>query len=142
MEYAKIRIAIGVLTGFIALTAIGGGIAMLVGAEADRFPLEWLQGTPFKDYTIPALLLTLAVGGSSLTASATAFTGRKVGALAAMTAGLIMVGYIVVEVLILKQVPPGPTVIEYLYFGLGLATFGLAAYLWIAEYRNRRDRVS
>jgi hypothetical protein len=45
---------IGVLEAFIALSAIGGGIAMLVGA--DKSPVEWLRNTPFSDYTIPALL--------------------------------------------------------------------------------------
>ena len=139
MKYPKTHIAIAILTGFIALTAIGGGIALLVGVEADRFPLEWLQGTPFKDYTIPALLLAIGVGGSSLVASITTVTGRKVSAIAAMSAGLTLVGYIVVEVLILKQVPPGPTVIEYIYFGLGLAIFGLAAYSWLGEYFDDRD---
>ncbi len=49
MPNKTIRILISLLTGFVALTAIGGGIAMLVGAEAERFPLEWLQGTPFTD---------------------------------------------------------------------------------------------
>ncbi|MEZ4862783.1 MAG: hypothetical protein R3C14_15815 [Caldilineaceae bacterium] len=44
-----------------------------------------------------------------------------------------MMGYIVVEYLILKQSPPGPTITEYLYFALGLVTFGLAGYLWLAE---------
>jgi hypothetical protein len=142
MKYKRLRIVIGLLTGFIALTAIGGGIALLVGAEANRFPIEWLEGTPFKDYTIPALLLAIAVGGSSLGACVTTMTGRKVGTPASMLAGLIMMGYVVVEVLILKQVPPGPTPIEYLYFGLGLAIFLLAAYFWFAEYRQSRDTIS
>ncbi|WP_156819945.1 hypothetical protein [Synechococcus sp. PCC 7336] len=142
MKHQKLRIAIGVLTSFIALTAIGGGIAMLVGAEGDRFPLEWLQNTPFKDYFIPALLLTIAVGGSSLLASVTAFAGHKLSAISAMMAGLIMVGFIVVEVSILKQDPPGPTAIEFMYFGLGLMIFGLAASLWMAECRNERDSVA
>jgi hypothetical protein len=128
-----VRIVIGLLTGFIALTAIGGGIALLTGAEANRFPIEWLEGTPFKDYTIPALVLAIAVGGSSLVACVTTIAGRNVGTLASMLAGLIMMGYVVVEALILKQVPPGPTPIEYLYFGLGLAIFLLAAYIWFAE---------
>jgi hypothetical protein len=115
---------------------------LLIGAEANRFPIEWLEGTPFKDYTIPALLLAIAVGGSSLMACVTTMTGRKVGTPASMLAGLIMMGYVVVEVLILKQVPPGPTPIEYLYFGLGLAIFLLAAYFWCAEYRQSRDTIS
>lgn len=134
MRHNKVRITMGVLAGFIALTAIGGDIAILTGV--DEFPLEWLKDTPFSDYTIPALLLTIVVGGSSLIAVITIFTGRKVGVLASMTAGLIMAGYIGVEVLILKQVPPGPTLIEGVYFGLGLVIFGLAAYLWLAEYRH------
>jgi len=139
MKYKGLRIVIGVLTVFIALTAIGGGIALLRGAEASRIPIEWLDGTPFKDYTIPALLLAIAVGGSSLVACVTILTGRNAGTPASMLAGLIMMGYVVVEALILKQVPPGPTPIEYLYFGLGLAICLLAAYIWLAEYRQNRQ---
>ncbi len=50
--------------------------------------------------------------------------------------GSIMMGYIIVEVLILKQVPPGPTGIEVFYFVLGLILFGLEAYLWNVEVRQ------
>ncbi len=138
LKYKGLRTVIGVLTGFIALTAIGGGIALLTGAEANRIPIEWLEGTPFKDYTIPALVLAIAVGGSSLVACLAILTGREVGTPASIVAGLIMMGYIVVEALILKQVPPGPTPIEIMYFGLGLAVFLPAAYLWLSEYRQNR----
>ena len=44
-----------------------------------------------------------------------------------------MVGFIVIEVLILKQVPPGPTPIEMMYFILGFATVLLAGFLWLKE---------
>lgn len=135
MEYKGLRIAIGVITGFIALTAIGGGIALLSGAEGERFPLEWLQGTPFKDYTIPALLLSIAVGGSSLLACITIFKSLNIGILSSLMAGIIMVGFITVEVVILKQIPPGPTSIEKMYFTLGLSTFLLAGFLWLQRKR-------
>jgi hypothetical protein len=92
----------------------------------DEFPLAWLEDTPFGDYTIPALMLAIVVGDSSLWSAITLFADRKSGAIASMAAGLIMMGYIVVEVLILKQDPPGPTLIEVLYFGLGITLFGLA----------------
>ena len=52
---------------------------------------------------------------------------------ASIVAGVIMMGYIVVEYLILKQSPPGPTVTEYGYFALGLVTFVLAGHSWMAE---------
>lgn len=133
MKYKGLRILIGIITGFIAVTAIGGGIALLSGAEDGRFPLEWLQGTPFKSYTIPALLLTFIVGGSSLLACIAIFRNLKAGILSSLTAGIVMVGFIVVEVLILNQTPPGPTPIEMMYFGLGLITFLLARFLWRTE---------
>ena len=121
------------LSGFIALTAIEGGLAMLLGMEAGRFPLEWLRGTPFKDYTIPALLLVFVVGGSSLAACVMAFTRHKAAPRFSMVAGLVMMGYIVVEILILKQTPPGPSVTEVIYFGLGLVLFGLGVNLRMSQ---------
>jgi hypothetical protein len=124
MKSKIIRILMGLVAAFIALTATGGGISMLT--DVDKFPIEWLAGTPFTNYTIPALMLAIVVGGSSLWSAITLFTDRKSGAIASMAAGLIMMGYIVVEVLILKQDPPGPTLIEVLYFGLGITLFGLA----------------
>jgi hypothetical protein len=49
---------------FVALTALGGGIALATGLEADRFPLDWLRGTPFRNYVIPGLILAGVVGGA------------------------------------------------------------------------------
>ena len=135
MHYKIIRIILCVLSVFIALTAIGGGIAMLTGA--DRFPVEWLQGTPFADYTLPALVLSMVVGGSALLAALLIFTKRDLGARIAVAAGILLLGYVSVEVLILKQTPPGPTWIEIMYWILGAVVTGLAAFLWRNE--NRRQ---
>ena len=149
MKHKLVRIAIGVPEAFIALSAIGGGIVLLVGTYQDgvlieaggrgQFPLVWLQNTLFSDYTIPALVLAIGVGGSSLIAVVTIFTGREVGVLASIVAGLIMAGYIVVEVVTLKQ---GISWIEGLYFGFGLLITGLATYLWIAEHRRHYFQTS
>ena len=129
-----VLMGVGIL--FILRGAIGGGIALLSGAEGSRFPLEWLQGTPFKDYTIPALLLTIVVGGSSLSACITMFRNLKNSIVLSLAAGSIMVGFIVVEVLILKQIPPGPTPIEKMYFILGFVTLLLAGFLWLKDKRE------
>jgi hypothetical protein len=143
MKHTLVRIAIGVPEAFIALSAMGGGIVMLGGTYQDgvlieaggrgQFPLEWLHNTPFSDYTIPALVLAIGVGGSSLLAVVMVFTGRAVGVLASIVAGLIMAGYIVVEVVMLRQ---GVSWIEGMYFGLGLLISGLATYLWMVEGRR------
>ncbi len=143
MKHTLVRIAIGVPEALIALSAIGGGIVLLAGTYQNgilievggrgQFPLQWLHDTPFSDYTIPALVLAIGVGGSSLLAAATIFRGREIGVLASVAAGLIMTGYIVVEVVMLKQ---GVSWIEGLYFGLGLLISGLATYLWMVEHRH------
>jgi hypothetical protein len=148
MKHKLVRIAIGVLEAFIALSTIGGGIVLLAGTyqhgvliEAGgrgQFPLEWLHNTPFSDYTIPALVLAIVVGGSSLIAAVTVFTGREVGVLTSVAAGLIMAGWLVVEVVMLKQ---GVSWIEGLYFGLGLLISGLATYLWMAEHRRHHLQI-
>lgn len=52
--YRLLRLGIGLLTGFIALTSIGGGVALLAGLEDARIPLEWLNGTPIADYKMVA----------------------------------------------------------------------------------------
>jgi hypothetical protein len=139
-EHKPIRITIGILAAFIALTAGAGGIAILTGI--DPFPPEWLEGTPFPTYTIPALLLSVAVGGSSLVAALALFTGRAIDTIISITAGLIMAGYIVVEVLILNDGQAGPSQIEVFYFALGLVMAALAAYLWMVERRHQHERAA
>ena len=78
----------------------------------------------------------MVVGGSALVATITIIMRGNKGLIATMITGIIMMGYIIVEVLILKQVPPGPTTIEIFYFVLGLFLFGLGGYLWNVEVRQ------
>jgi hypothetical protein len=145
MKHKLVRIAIGVPTAFNALSAIWGGTVLLLGTYKDgvlleaggqgRFPLEWLQNTPFSDYTIPALILSIGVGGSSLIAAVLVLTGREEGVLASAVAGLVMAGWIAGEVVLLKQ---RISWIEGLYAGLGLAVAGLAAGFWMSGHRRHR----
>jgi len=130
MQSKAIRIVVGVLTAFVALTAIGGGAALVSGLEADRFPLAWLDGTPFTSYTGPGLILALIVGGSALIATLITFRGRQSGAGSSMVSGVLLAGFVAVEALILKQIPHGPTAMEIIYFVVGAAIFGLGMYLW------------
>ncbi len=134
MQHKFVRFIICALEALVALTAIGGGLAMLVGL--DSFPLEWLKDTPFPDYTVPALILAAVVGGSALVTAITILLRREFGVLFAMAAGLVLAGYIFVEVVLLKQVPPGPTPMEQIYFVAGLVVFWLATFLWMTEYRQ------
>ena len=140
MKHKIIRIALIVIELFVGLWAVIGGVGLMTGAIPFLLmPVEYLQGTPFSDYTIPGLLLLIVVGGSFLFAAATILTGREVGVLASALAGLIVIGFEAVEVAIIDRyaiVLPNAVPQQVIMSVLGLACFGLAAYLWMTEYRK------
>jgi hypothetical protein len=145
LKHKVIRVALFAIEAFIGLTAIQGGIGLLRGTFDQVLQVTWLAGTPFSDYTIPGLVLVIVVGGSALLAAATVFIHREWAALISVLAGLLMVGYLVVEVVSLDSKVGNalPTVlgIQLLYFLLGLAIFGLAGFLWMREYRSQHYHI-
>ncbi len=54
------RNALGAILLFVALNAFGGGVYGLSGAK--EIPRAWLEGSPFSDYFIPAVVLLLVIG--------------------------------------------------------------------------------
>ena len=140
MKHKAIRIALVVIEALIGLGAIGGGIAILTGVFDQWFPIAWLQGTPFSDYTIPGLILLIVIGGGMLLAAATVFIEREWAVLLSAAMGLIMIGFEVFEVVIIDRyadaIIPGTLMQQALMSGLGLVVFALASYLWMSEYRE------
>lgn len=140
MPHKGIRIALLVIEAFVGLSALSGGIAVLQGVVFGFvLPRAWLAGTPFGNYTIPGLALVIVVGGSALLAAATVFIEREWAVLVSVLAGLIMVGFLMVEVVSLdsKFGAALPTFLwlQLVYFVLGLAIFGLAGFVWMRDYR-------
>ena len=66
-----LRYSLGGLLAFGALNAFGGGYYGLAGAAG--VPTEWLEGSPFRDYFVPSLILLVVVGGSFLVAAIAVF---------------------------------------------------------------------
>jgi hypothetical protein len=120
-----LRIALVAVDGSAAVTAIGGGIALATGLEGDRFPTEWLRGTPFSSYLVPGLILATVVGGSAAAATVATLRRPTTGSRASMLAGLVMVGWIVGEILILTGDGEVVSPTEVLYLAAGLAMIGL-----------------
>ena len=77
------------------------GVTALYGAVAvvPTLPLDWLAGSPFPDYTGPALGLGL-VGGGALVAAALLLLHHPAGALVSWLVGLAIVVFEVVETLV------------------------------------------
>lgn len=87
----------------ISLCAVGGAVYGLSGAE--DMPREWLDGTPFRSYLVPSLVLLVAVGGGMALAAALLVSRNEFAPEASLAAGLILVAWILVQVLII--VPDG-----------------------------------
>jgi hypothetical protein len=132
MRERNLRIALVVVDLFAALSAFSGAIGLIVGYM--NIPLKVLHGTAFADFTVPALLLGIVVGGSALAAAAIALFGSRklalfgpwrLDALASAVAGCIMVGWMAIEVALIGL----DIWVQPVYFAVGLLTIGLAALL-------------
>jgi len=90
------------LLAFGTANAIGGGYLSLNGAECE--PTEWPEGSPFRDYFVPSLILFTVVGGARLFATIAVLATLHVERLAAFSAGTIVVGWRTVQVVIIGHV--------------------------------------
>ncbi len=90
MTSKKFRAGLVALDLFMAVQAVFGGVALLTGILVA--PHEWLEGGPFTSITIPALILSVVVGGGSLVAGLILLRDRFVGGAASVVAGCIVVG--------------------------------------------------
>ena len=128
MRQTSIRNAVIGLDLFEAASAIVGAVGLIVGFM--NIPTAVLQGTPFGDFVIPAMLLGMVVGGSALVAAViTAFASPRTGAVASGIAGAMTVGYLCVEIAMIG-LNAWPQVV---WFGVGLAMIALSAFLWQSE---------
>lgn len=118
-----------VLSGALGLSAVPGGITLLAGFYAP--PVEQLEGSVFRDFTVPGLSLLLVVGGSAVLATVLLARRSRFAWLGSAFSGLAVMSFEFVEVLTIGS-PPGPArVMQALYFGvgLGLVSASLAAML-------------
>lgn len=97
-----LRIVLIAIELLVALNAVGGGIYGLGGAK--DVPAQWLQGSPFTSYFWPSLILLVGVGGSMALAAVLMVVRPRIGAYASLGAGLVLAGWIGVQVAIIGYV--------------------------------------
>jgi len=102
VQATTIRYSLGALLFFGAMNAFAGGYFGLSGAKG--VPTEWLRGSPFRDYFVPSLVLLVVVGGSLTVAAIAVFTGLRVARLVALTAGIVVLGWLAVQLPIIGYV--------------------------------------
>lgn len=92
------RITLAVLQAAVALTAAGGGIALIIGSVTATSsspvtpPVDFLAGSPFAGYLVPGVLLLAVIGG--LHALAFLLTVRR-SAWSALSAAIAAFGLLI-----------------------------------------------
>ena len=119
MSRSRVRLGLILLTGFLGVTAVAGGIGLLTGVVAP--PLSSLRGSPFTDYTIPAWALLVVVGGGGLIAMLAAWARSPLAAVAAGVAAIAILVFEAVEISVI-----GLTLLQLVYVAVGAAILLLA----------------
>jgi hypothetical protein len=119
---------------FAAVSAIGGGIALMSGAskpgpDLSAGPFNWL----ISDYFVAGEILLVVVGGTALTGVVASLFSRTAGAGFTAAAGLVMMGWIAGEVVLV-----GPQWLQLVYFVNGLVMVTLSV---VVEPLKGPDRI-
>ena len=120
------RTGLLVVQAFVALTAIAGGSALIIGSLLPQTaiaivpPGDYLVGTPFSSYLIPGLVLGVVVGGLHVAAFVLELSRSNWRTLAAATAGFALLIWIFVQMVFIPF-----SFLQAVYFVAGLAEIGL-----------------
>jgi hypothetical protein len=110
--------------GVLGVTALFGGGSLLLdptGASMEM-PVAWLDGTPFTDYSLPGLILFSVLGVGSLVVMVGVHRRWRGAWTASLGLGVALVGWIVVQVLLIRM----GHVFHLLYGTLGVVLVALA----------------
>ena len=108
-----------IVSGFNALSAIGGGIGIMMPGSLGM-PASWIEDSGFT-YLGAGLILLLVVGGTQALAFVLLLAKRPYAALANAVAGFGMVVWIYVEVALL----PVYSILHTIYLVTGIAQLAL-----------------
>lgn len=128
-----LHVALIILTIFLALTALAGCIQLVEGTYAP--PVEMLNGSIFKNFTIPGLALGLIVGGSAAFATVLLFRKSKFSILFAATAGIIIMFFEFVEVMVIGSPAGVARALQIVYFGTGTAIVIASMGTWFLDLK-------
>ena len=130
----SIRVLLIVLTLFLSLAAFEGGVQLLIGFYTP--PVEMLNGSIFKDFTIPGLALGIIVGGSALFTAILLIRKNKFSLPASVATGVIIMFFEFVEMLAIGS-PAGPArFMQILFFGMGTVIIAASIGSWFVQLQT------
>lgn len=92
--------------------------------EANQLSSEWLQGSPFPNYLIPGLVLSLGIGVLSIVAAFAGLLHYHNFPLLLILEGLVLCIWIIVQMMII----PGISFLQPLFGLLGLSLIVMGIY--------------
>lgn len=109
-----------ILMIFQGLSGILGGMGLILDptGKSLQIPLEWLEGSPFRDYLIPGWILLLVLGILPLIVAAGLLRRQALSWSAALMVGIALLIWIAVEVIIIGYHPDPP--LQFIYGTVGL----------------------
>jgi len=123
----KIYTGLGALQAFIGVGALAGGFMLVKDPSGGALdlPLNFLEGSPFKDYLIPGLFLLTVNGIGSMIGAVLSFTRRQYAQETAIVLGAILVSWIVIQLIIISSFHW----LHVLYSILGVVELGIGLYI-------------
>jgi hypothetical protein len=106
-----------ILISFIAVTSTLSGLTMINDPNGRILGLspDLLEGTPFKDYLVPGLLLTTVVGGINIIAVYTNLTRSTNRYNWSIAGGVIITGWIIAQMILIHSIHW----LHFIYFSAG-----------------------
>jgi hypothetical protein len=106
-----------ILISFIAVTSTLSGIFMISRPDGEilNLPISLLEGTPFKDFLVPGILLTTIVGGANLLAVFFNMQRNPNRYNWAITGGVTITGWIIAQMILIRTIHW----LHFIYLGIG-----------------------
>lgn len=111
---------------FQGLSGLGGGLVLVIDPTggAIGIPLEWLGGSPFRDFLIPGLVLLTFLGVGPLFVVVGLWRRHPWSWPASLAIGAMLLAWLAVEILIVGYQPEPP--LQLLYGIVGMLILALA----------------
>ncbi len=125
------RVALIIMSIFLSLTAIAGGIALVARINAPN--TAELNNSIFGGTTVPGLALAVLVGGGALLATILLLRRNKFATVSAAAAAVMIMFFEFVEVQAIGSPAGVAKALQWLYFGLGTAMSVVAGGTWFLD---------
>ena len=118
------KLLLFILVSFVAFTTTLSGLIMISNPDGNtlNLPLSLLDGTPFKDFLIPGILLSTIVGGVNLLAVFYNMQRHVNRYNWAIAGGIMIGGWIIVQMILIRAA----YWLHFLYLGIGILIILLA----------------